>query len=178
MSSLLILGDTSGSVLLQAPAVAGSGTVTLPTTGGTVRTTTTPGTILQVVQGTLSSQASTTSTSYVTTGMSASITPSSSSNKILILVTGMLATSNGKQVCATIYRNSTDLAASARGFMQLYNGAGELQTGVSANYLDSPATTSSITYTVYMKNVSAQSQTCYWAYDSVTCSIILQEIAG
>jgi hypothetical protein len=36
MSSLLILGDTSGSVLLQAPAVAGSGTLTLPTGTGTL----------------------------------------------------------------------------------------------------------------------------------------------
>jgi hypothetical protein len=36
MSSLTILGDTSGSVLIQAPAVAGSPTLTLPTTSGTV----------------------------------------------------------------------------------------------------------------------------------------------
>jgi len=36
MSSLTILGDTSGSVVLAAPAVAGSPTLTLPTTTGTV----------------------------------------------------------------------------------------------------------------------------------------------
>jgi hypothetical protein len=36
MSSLTILGDTSGSVLLQAPAVAGSPTVTLPATSMTM----------------------------------------------------------------------------------------------------------------------------------------------
>ncbi len=36
MSSISILGDTSGSVLLQAPAVAGSTTLTLPTTTGTL----------------------------------------------------------------------------------------------------------------------------------------------
>jgi hypothetical protein len=36
MSSLTILGDTSGSVILAAPAIAGSGTLTLPTTGGTI----------------------------------------------------------------------------------------------------------------------------------------------
>jgi hypothetical protein len=36
MSSLTILGDTSGSVLLQAPAVAGSTTLTLPAATGTV----------------------------------------------------------------------------------------------------------------------------------------------
>jgi hypothetical protein len=36
MSSLTILGDTSGSVVLQAPAVSGSTTLTLPTQTGTL----------------------------------------------------------------------------------------------------------------------------------------------
>lgn len=36
MSNLTILGDTSGSVVLQAPAVSGSTTLTLPATTGTV----------------------------------------------------------------------------------------------------------------------------------------------
>ena len=36
MSSVVISGDTSGSVTLAAPAVAGSPTLTLPTTTGTV----------------------------------------------------------------------------------------------------------------------------------------------
>jgi len=48
MSSIVIAGDTSGSITVAAPAVAGSGTVlTLPATTGTVLTTTggvTPGT--------------------------------------------------------------------------------------------------------------------------------------
>jgi hypothetical protein len=43
MSSVSIAGDTSGSILLAAPAVAGSSTVTLPTTGGTVLTTASTG---------------------------------------------------------------------------------------------------------------------------------------
>ena len=38
MSSIVINGDTSGSVTLSAPAVAGSTTLTLPTTSGTVLT--------------------------------------------------------------------------------------------------------------------------------------------
>lgn len=40
MSSVVISGDTSGSVTLQAPAVAGSTVLTLPATSGTVITTT------------------------------------------------------------------------------------------------------------------------------------------
>lgn len=36
MSSLALNGDTSGSILIQAPAVAGSGTLTLPTGSATL----------------------------------------------------------------------------------------------------------------------------------------------
>jgi hypothetical protein len=42
MSSIVIAGDTSGSVTLQAPAVAGSTTLTLPATTATLATLTTP----------------------------------------------------------------------------------------------------------------------------------------
>ena len=42
MSSVVIAGDTSGSVTLQAPAVAGTTTLTLPATSGTVLTTSSP----------------------------------------------------------------------------------------------------------------------------------------
>ena len=41
MSSVVISGDTSGSVTLQAPAVAGTTVLTLPATSGTVVTTAT-----------------------------------------------------------------------------------------------------------------------------------------
>lgn len=40
MSALIIYGDTSGSVTLQAPATAGTTVLTLPTTSGTIATTT------------------------------------------------------------------------------------------------------------------------------------------
>ncbi len=40
MSSIVVAGDTSGSVTLQAPAVAGSTVLTLPAVSGTVITNT------------------------------------------------------------------------------------------------------------------------------------------
>jgi hypothetical protein len=42
MSSVIVAGDTSGSVTLQAPAIAGSTVLTLPTVSGTMATLTTP----------------------------------------------------------------------------------------------------------------------------------------
>jgi hypothetical protein len=43
MSSIVVSGDTSGSVTLSAPAVAGATVLTLPSVSGTVLTTATPG---------------------------------------------------------------------------------------------------------------------------------------
>ena len=179
--SVVLLGSTSGSITLQEPAVAGSTVLTLPAVTGTVLTDTSPkaGNVIQVVQGKTTTQISTTSTSYVTTGLTASITPSSSSSKILVTFIGEMQTQNGAQVNATIYRNSTDLATGSggRGFVQLYNGAGELQTTVAGTVLDSPATTSSTTYTIYMKRTGSGT-TVFFAGDSVDCIITLQEIAA
>lgn len=52
MSSLTILGDTSGSVVLDAPAVAGSTVLTLPTTNGTLITTASTG-MVRITSGTV-----------------------------------------------------------------------------------------------------------------------------
>jgi hypothetical protein len=52
MASVVINGDTSGSVTLSAPAVSGSTTLTLPTTSGTVITTASTAVVTQAMLGT------------------------------------------------------------------------------------------------------------------------------
>lgn len=53
MSKLVLNGDTSGSVTLDAPAISGTTTLTLPTTSGTVLTTATGQTLTSpVIAGT------------------------------------------------------------------------------------------------------------------------------
>lgn len=118
------------------------------------------GSVLQVVQGSISSPTATTSTSYVTTGLSASITPAASTNKILVLVSsGVYVNTSGVQSFQTIYRNSTDLASpSTAGITQTYSGASSLWGSCTMSVLDSPATTSSTNYTVYFKVSSGSSQ--------------------
>ena len=113
------------------------------------------GKVLQVVQGTLTSAASTSGSSYVDTGLTVSITPSSATSKIY--VTALLPE------CDII---NTASATGAAGGFRLLRGATQLQQGIfgsfgntaSSNrniyqsfqfiYLDSPATTSSTTYKV------------------------------
>ena len=178
MSSVIIAGDTSGTVTLAAPAVSGTTTLTLPTTSGTIVTTNTmpAGSVLQVVSATSqSAQATTTSTSYVTTGFSASITPSSSSNKVLVLLSALGRNGSGGQAFYTMYRGATDLA-STRSFKQLYNpSAGVLDGAIDMSILDSPSSTSSVTYTIYFKGSTG---TTYFGLDNSMVSLTLLEIKG
>ena len=179
MANLILNGSTSGSVTLSSPAVSGTTTLTLPTTSGTVLTSGTntnfpAGSIIQVVQGTYATQGSTTSTSYVTTNLTASITPSNSSNKILVTVSlNGVQSPSANYFWSTLYRNSTDLAPSANGFGWSYSSANIVGANVTFSYLDSPATTSSTSYTQYIKVVGG---TCYWCASGVIATIILQEV--
>ena len=198
MSSIAVAGDTSGVVTISAPAVAGTPTLTLPTTSGTIyvpggalgtpasgtltnctgypASALPTGSVLQVVSATSqSAQATTTSTSYVTTGFSASITPSSSSNKVLVLLSALGRNGSGGQAFYTMYRGATDLA-SVRSFKQLYNpSAGVLDGAIDMSILDSPSSTSSVTYTVYFKGSAG---TTYFGLDNSMVSLTLMEVKG
>jgi hypothetical protein len=89
-------------------------------------------------------------TSFVTgsIGLSLSITPSSASNKVYI--TTSFSCYGGTFSSTTIFRNSTNLGDSTYG-MGYINEDTQL---VCMSYLDSPATTSAITYRVYVKTAS------------------------
>jgi hypothetical protein len=129
------------------------------------------GCVLQVVSNSNSTQFSTSSTSFVTTNFSASITPKSATSKIYVVST-MCWYGTGK---VTVYRNSTNLGDSNFGFFSLNNTtAYELSTALS--YLDSPATTSSTTYTIYTRAVSPYNM--WLNINTTTATITLLEIAA
>lgn len=95
--------------------------------------------IIQVLSQTLTSQISTTSTSATATGLSISITPSSSSNKILaVFSSAVLPTS---ELYCHISKNGTQLTS------RTHNASS--WGGSCIQYLDSPATTSAVTYAVF-----------------------------
>ena len=136
-------------------------------------TQTSAGVVLQVVQATKSTEASTNSVTYVTTGLTASITPKFSTSKILIFANGSYYGAGGNTYY-TIYRNSTNLEITVgRGFAEA-NYANNTGTTMALSYLDSPATTSSTTYTIYTK----QNATVYFPVDGSTATITLMEIAA
>ena len=107
------------------------------------------GKILQVIQGTDTTELSTTSTSLVDTGLSVNITPSSSSNKILVLadVQGQMGANVGWG--GSIVRGSTVILETNT----YSNYGGDSQQNMRSSYvkLDSPSSTSELTYKTQVK---------------------------
>ena len=159
----------------MALVLSGDAGITFPSGSGTQAA---QSKVLQVVTNTVATNTSTSSGSYVTTGIAVSITPIFSTSKVLVTITGGQCDYNATQAIFTIYRGGTDLALNAYGFSCFYNSAaGEMQTPLSGQYLDSPATTSSTTYTIYFKK-GAGSGTVYIGTNGNSVTISAMEIAA
>ena len=116
-----------------------------------------PGHVIQVVTGTTSTQVQATTTSYVDTGLSASITPASTSSKILVLVNQAVysfATTFNAIGGVRLMRGSTailtpftDGTGPLEPYLEVTNSTGiynSLRHPIT--FLDSPSTTSATTY--------------------------------
>jgi hypothetical protein len=140
------------------------------------------GSVLQVVNGTTLSATNTSSTSFVSTSLFATITPTSSASNVLILCSyAAFGLYNGGDYCiGTIFRNSTNLGG---GTYSALSSVGSYAWGLNQGYdvytnimhLDAPSTTSAQTYRLYIKSYAGQS---VYANDSAwRSSITLLEIA-
>jgi len=161
----------------QSINLASNITGTLATgNGGTGATSFAPGKVLQVVQGKSTTATVTSSTSFVATNLTASITPSATSSKIYISVQGCGDNdADARQIYTTLYRGSTNLiGGSAASFTSIY-GADRTIASMAGNFLDSPSSTSSVTYTVYMKSASGATE---FISQNTEAHIQLMEIAG
>jgi hypothetical protein len=171
----------SNYIDIIAPAsVTSNRTLTLPDVTGTLLTTATTGTVLQVVQGTYSTEVSSSSSTYADTGLSASITPSSASSKILVLVShgtiNKTATNGSNRMSIRLVRGSTTLTTPANGVLYTATAINN-RMGWSYNYLDSPSTTSSTTYKTQFISNDATSSVDVQTNNSPS-TITLMEIAG
>lgn len=144
------------------------------TTG--VVTGTITGAIVQAVQHTDSVGYTTTSSTFQT-GSSLSITPSSATSKIRVTVTGCAFSAGSTTEYLSIFRGATNLAGSGNHFsrLQLSNSA----ISYSMSYYDSPATTSSITYSInFANNDNTTAVFSSGASAPDVAYILLEEIAG
>jgi|TARA_B100001094_G_scaffold327216_1_gene384884 hypothetical protein len=129
----------------QSINLASNITGTLPTgNGGTGATSFAPGKVLQIVSASQTNTVTSTDTSYADiTGLSVTLTPSSSSNKLYIMYN--LQVSNSALAAndsLRIMRDSTGIISPSN-YWRLQNNTFMAQ--LSGNFLDSPSTTSATT---------------------------------
>ena len=142
------------------------------------------GKVLQVVQATTTTATTVASLTFTDSGLSATITPTSATSKILVLIsqaTRLDRSNDSVNAAYQIVRGSTSV------FLQEYSGQlyavglGAVGLGVTncSNYLDSPATTSATTYKVQGKvsSTSNGGQVVFQNNGTIS-SIILMEIGA
>ena len=110
------------------------------------------GKVLQVVGATCATEASHTSTSYTDSGLDVDITTTASTSKILISATMNISYLAGKTHYLTIFRDDTDLSGGdTQGMLQVTSTTGGHKVSATFLYLDSPESTSALTYSIYGK---------------------------
>ena len=184
-------GDTIYSSSGSTPARLGIGTagqVLTVNSGATApewKTAAGGGKVLQVVEGTLTGNVLTTSASFVDTGLTVSITPSSATSKVYVMAVLSGAQKNttnaGSGLKAQLVRDST--AILYVGDRNGWNNTNSFQNvgSVVLNKLDSPATTSATTYKVQFANfVSGQGAeiNSYSSGDTCVSTIVVMEIGA
>ena len=156
--SIKLNGATSGSVELDVPAAVTGGDVNLVIPGaGTLDRLERAGNVLQVVESNTDTEVEVASTTYTDSGLSASITPSNASSKILVMVDQFLLVDRAASnyfAGIRLQRGNTTImtpVADATGPFNLglhVTGATVVQQWQSWSnmFLDSPNTTNSVTY--------------------------------
>jgi hypothetical protein len=143
-------GGTTGQVLSKASGTDMDFSWVTPSAGG-------GGKVLQVVFASTNSGTTNSTNTYADTALTGSITPSASTSRVLVLVTmaGLTksAGNSGNALGLRVLRGATTIHETDA-LMMLNSTAQEVWgTSFAANIVDSPATTSSTTYKVQLKNL-------------------------
>ena len=161
-------------------AINGSGSITGLTKTGISAQPVFPGNVLQVVNASTSTNTVNNTNVYADTTLTASITPTSASSKILVLVNqaGLYKTGSlDSGLTLQLLRDSTSVIVFA--VVAGYTGTTTDNTpnAATSSYLDSPNTTSSVTYkTQFKNNVNASGVRVQG--NSSTSTITLMEVAA
>jgi len=167
----MALTQVASGLIASVAASTLTGTQTIPR--GTLPT----GSVLQVVNATGTTGASNTTTTFADTGLTGTITPTSATSKILIF--GHMGdfrtntTSNGIKI--NLCRNGSEIYRIAQELLYITNA---LDVGMDFNYLDSPATTSAVTYKTQFAQLTGAGGTAQSNPNNPAWSITMMEIAA
>jgi hypothetical protein len=170
--------SSAATTTLPATVVTTTGTQTL--SNKTIDATQLTGTVATSNLGTGTADATTFlrgDQTYAAAGntLSISITPSSASNKIFIMVSGCgYNDTDNKYFKSSIFRDATNLGT-AQGMYNHYDSFG-VSLNFSMSYLDSPSSTSALTYQVYI--LATATSTSFINNNGAQSSITAFEIAG
>ncbi len=171
------LSHPSGEVIKIASGktldLKSQGNVTMPS-----------GSVLQVISASNTNTANggflltTSSASYTAGALSASITPSSTSSKIMVIINTVQyrAGSSSYTVYRTTSSGSTNIGGGNNGFARL-TGANNTWLPMSISYLDSPNTASAVTYQLYGR-AEAGGVTYFGGDGDMKSTITLMEVSA
>ena len=163
--------DVGGSAVLTTASSLASANLT-----GTVASGRMPaGSLLQVVSFETATTTNTSSSSFVASLITVSITPSSATSKILVTASTTGYAPVNYSVLYTFFRNnSVELSGSANGYGGHWIAGQRGVIPMKLTHLDSPNTTSATSYTVYFRGDGATVDTP----DNGVATITAMEIAG
>ena len=139
------------------------------------------GKVLQVIYGSSTTDTTVSTGTFTDTTLSASITPSSATSKVLVLVSLVSGGANSGTVFQTnvrLVRASTSVWEPAYSSYPSMNNGGassvELNSPIPINYLDSPATTSATTYKMQGRREQAAGSARFQFGGSISTMILLE----
>ena len=134
----------------------------------------------QVLSATDTTTRSTSSATYTlaSSTLTVDITPAATSSKILVFATIAMGQSSANQGHYTIFRDSTNLSGSGNDDAFMLNQVADKYTGLSMSFLDSPSSTSALTYQVRIKTGSTN-HTTYLQYtaDAMSAITVMEVLA-
>jgi len=159
--------------------IDGTAGITFPSGSGTQAA---QSKVLQVVNATYATSVSNSTSTYADTGLTATITPLFSTSKVLVMINhpenNKSSANANNDIAFNIARNGTQISVLTVNNMYTGTTVGQT-TAFSYNYLDSPTSTSALTYKTQFKNNdnNGAAVTVQVNSGNSPASIILMEIA-
>lgn len=140
------------------------------------------GMIVQMVYGTTISEVTNSTSSFIDTGLTATITPTSTTSKIIVLVTqnGLFKSDGGSTNAVWLHLMINGTAREVFGYAVGLNyvTGNVFIGGASTVYVDSPGTTSAITYKTQFRNEASGASVSVQKSSNARSNIILIEVAS